>query len=116
MPLFGSRRNGRINFSLEGRSQLNTAVIAPFVFDMCVFMIYTSLLCGHNLHIISEQSRQSGQDIIRFLNRCHIDMILKAVNVNIWDDIIESKVSAHVDGKIMAKGTILVTEKKKVKK
>lgn len=66
---------GKKHFSLEGQSQLNTAVIAPFVFDMCVFMIYTSLLCGHNLHIISEQSKQSGQGIISFLNRCHIDMM-----------------------------------------
>lgn len=66
---------GKKHFSLEGQTQLNTAVIAPFVFDMCVFMIYTSLLCGHNLHIISEQSKQSGQGIISFLNRYHIDMM-----------------------------------------
>ena len=43
-------------------------------------------------------------------------IILKAVNVNSWDDIIESQVLAYVDGKIVAKGTILVTEKKKVTK
>ncbi len=43
-------------------------------------------------------------------------IILKAVNVNSWDDIIEAEVSAYVDGKIVAKGTILVTEKKKVRK
>lgn len=43
-------------------------------------------------------------------------IVLKAVNVNSWDDIIESEVLAYVDGKIVAKGTILVTEKKKVRK
>lgn len=66
---------GREHFSVEGQSQRNTAVIAPFVFDMCVLMIYTSLFCGHNLHIISEQSKQSGQGIINFLNHYHIDIM-----------------------------------------
>ncbi len=66
---------GREHFSIEGQGCLNTAVVAPFVFDMCVLMIYTSLFCGHNLHIISEQSKQSGQGIIRFLNRYHIDIM-----------------------------------------
>ncbi len=66
---------GKEHFSIEGQSQRNTAVIAPFVFDMCVLMIYTSLFCGYNLHIISEQSKQSGQSIIHFLNHYHIDIM-----------------------------------------
>ena len=66
---------GKEHFFIEGQKQLNTAVIAPFVFDMCVLMIYTSLFCGHNLHIISERSKQSGQGIINFLNSYHIDII-----------------------------------------
>lgn len=43
-------------------------------------------------------------------------IVLKAVNVNSWDNIIESDVTAYVDGKVVAKGKILVTEKKKIEK
>jgi len=43
-------------------------------------------------------------------------IILKSENVNSWDDIIEARVTAHVNNKIVAKGTILVTEKSKVKR
>lgn len=43
-------------------------------------------------------------------------ILLKSVNVNSWDNIIEAQVSAYVDKRIVAKGTILVTEKKKVRR
>lgn len=43
-------------------------------------------------------------------------IVLKSVSVNSWDDIIEASVSAYVDNKIVAKGTVLVTEKQKVRR
>lgn len=41
-------------------------------------------------------------------------IILKSENVNSWDNIIEARVTAYVDNELVAKGTILVTEKEKV--
>ncbi len=61
--------------SLPNRENINTGVIAPFGFDMCVLMIYASLFKGHNLHIISEDEKQNGEKIVMYLNNFRIDLI-----------------------------------------
>lgn len=64
---------GKEHFSLK--DNVNVAVIAPFVFDMCVLMIYASLFKGHNLYIIPDELKQSGQGIVNFLNKHQIKIM-----------------------------------------
>lgn len=66
---------GKEHFRIDNKSELNVAVIAPFVFDMCVMMIYVSLFEGHNLFVISEETKQSGQGIVKYINDNHIDIM-----------------------------------------
>ena len=61
--------------SLPNQENINTGVIAPFGFDMCVLMIYASLFKGHNLHIICENEKQNGERIVTYLNNYQIDLI-----------------------------------------
>ncbi len=43
-------------------------------------------------------------------------IVLESRNIYSWDNYIEAKVTAYVDKKIVAKGSIVVTEKSKVKR
>lgn len=77
----------------KGHQQVHTAVLAPFGFDMCVLMIYASLFGGHHLHILSEESKQSGQGILGFLNRHRIDIMDATPNyLRLMDDFLEHHV------------------------
>lgn len=99
---------GKEHFSIEGNKYLNTAVIAPFVFDMCVLMIYTSLFLGHNLHIFSEKSKQSGQSIVGFLNNYQIDIMDATPNyLRLVDNYLQYHQEKFVVKKILCIGDVL---------
>jgi len=66
---------GKDHFQPDNREGFHIAVIAPFVFDMCVLMIFTSLFMGYNLHIIPDDVKHSGKGIITFLNDYRIGLM-----------------------------------------
>ncbi|MGI6117477.1 MAG: amino acid adenylation domain-containing protein [Bilifractor sp.] len=82
---------GREHLLLPGRKIVRTAVIAPFAFDMCVLMIFGSLLSGAHLHILSERTKQSGEGILHFLDRYHIDIMDATPNyLRMIDDALQN--------------------------
>lgn len=66
---------GREHLAASSQSQLKTMVIAPFAFDMSIFMILTSLMKGYHLHIIPTEKKQSGKEIVHYLNSNKIDIM-----------------------------------------
>ncbi|OWR33178.1 hypothetical protein CDO73_01345 [Saccharibacillus sp. O23] len=62
-------------FGLPDRQAADTAVVAPFVFDMSAAMIFFSLLRGERLHLVSDASKRSGRELVEYLNRHAIDLV-----------------------------------------
>lgn len=63
------------HFFIESMQQIRTGVIAPFGFDMCVLMIYTSLFEGYHLHIFADSTKQRGSGIVEYLDKHKIDIV-----------------------------------------
>lgn len=53
---------------------LNIALIAPFIFDASVQQIFGSLLLGHNLYIVPENTKQDGKRLLEYYNSNRIDI------------------------------------------
>lgn len=66
---------GREHLTASSQNQIKTMVISPFAFDMSIFMILTSLMKGYHLHIIPTKKKQSGKEIVHYLNSNKIDIM-----------------------------------------
>ena len=53
---------------------LEIALVAPVAFDASVQQIFASLLQGHCLHIVPEDARRDGTQLLRFYDRHGIDV------------------------------------------
>ncbi len=53
---------------------LNIALLSPYVFDVSVQQLFSSLLLGHCLHIVPEESRTDGVRILEFLDTFRVDV------------------------------------------
>ncbi len=53
---------------------LNIALVAPYVFDASVQQIFGSLLPGHTLYIVPEETRKNGADLFEFYNKYQIEV------------------------------------------
>jgi amino acid adenylation domain-containing protein len=53
---------------------LKVALVAPYIFDASVQQIFASLLLGHQLHIVPEEARLSGKDLLEYYHRYSIDI------------------------------------------
>jgi amino acid adenylation domain-containing protein/non-ribosomal peptide synthase protein (TIGR01720 family) len=54
--------------------KLNVALVAPYVFDASVQQIFAALLLGHCLHIVPDETRMDGEQLIRFYHHYQIDV------------------------------------------
>lgn len=67
-------------FGLEERiynryaGSLNVALVAPYVFDASVQQIFATLLLGHALFIVPEESRGDGEALLNFYKKHGIDI------------------------------------------
>ena len=55
-------------------SQLNVALVAPYVFDASVKQIFASLLLGHKLYIVPEEIRMDGKALSQYYRNNSIDV------------------------------------------
>ena len=65
-----------LNERIFGRygSKLRVALVAPYVFDASVQQIFGSLLLGHSLHIVPDEIRVDGEQLIIFYKNHKIDI------------------------------------------
>lgn len=56
----------------KGYNNVNVALIAPYVFDVSVQEIFSTLLSGNTLHVISEDVRMSGEKMVEYYNKNNI--------------------------------------------
>ena len=54
--------------------KLNVALVAPYVFDASVQQIFATLLLGHRLHIVPDETRMDGEQLIEFYKHHEIDI------------------------------------------
>lgn len=52
----------------------DVALLSSFGFDASVQTIYNTLLNGHTLHIVPEDTKRSGEDLLKFYNEQKIDI------------------------------------------
>ncbi|QOR34871.1 amino acid adenylation domain-containing protein [Clostridium sp. 'deep sea'] len=62
------------NIYSKYHNYLNISLIAPYVFDASVKQIFASLLQGHCLHIIPEECRYMGADLVEYYINNAIDV------------------------------------------
>ncbi|OAB29606.1 hypothetical protein PMSD_21405 [Paenibacillus macquariensis subsp. defensor] len=53
---------------------LHVALLAPFVFDASVQQMFAALLGGYHLHIVPEEVRMDGRQLLAFYNQNKIDV------------------------------------------
>ncbi|MBU7314575.1 non-ribosomal peptide synthetase [Paenibacillus oleatilyticus] len=53
---------------------LHIALVAPFVFDASVQQMFAALLGGYHLHIVPEEARVDGRQLLAFYNHYRIDV------------------------------------------
>jgi len=58
----------------DRNGHLNIALISPFVFDASVKQVFTSLLNGHCLDIVSEEIKTNGRKLIQFYEEHRIEV------------------------------------------
>jgi amino acid adenylation domain-containing protein/non-ribosomal peptide synthase protein (TIGR01720 family) len=56
------------------RHPRNIGLIAPYVFDASIKQIFASLVHGHALHIVPDNIRADGPELLRFYRRYGIDL------------------------------------------
>ncbi|MCP4147600.1 MAG: amino acid adenylation domain-containing protein, partial [bacterium] len=53
---------------------LNIALVAPYTFDASVKQIFATILGGHSLKIVPEETRRIGPELIEFYNRGSVNI------------------------------------------
>lgn len=105
----------KIIFKKYGNKKLSIGMVAPFIFDVSVQQIYTSLLLGHSLFITSNDERRDGRKLVDFINRNNIDIIdvtpthLEMINIAIESNqrIIKRRIHFFSVGEPLYGSTVL---------
>ncbi len=82
---------------------LNIALLAPYVFDASVQQIFSSLLLGHCLFLVPEETRMDGKSLVEYYERNLIDIsdgTPSHINILLNTDV-------PFDGRIKAKHFII---------
>lgn len=56
------------------QNKLNIALVAPYIFDASIKQIFPSLLLGHSLYIVPEDTRLSGSDLLNYYIKNSIEI------------------------------------------
>ncbi|WP_240903879.1 non-ribosomal peptide synthetase, partial [Chengkuizengella sediminis] len=55
-------------------NELNVALVAPYYFDASVKQIFVALTKGHTLHLVPENTRNNGEELLNFYEKNSIDI------------------------------------------
>ncbi len=97
-----------------GNKRLNIALLASFSFDASVQQIFGSLLQGHSLYIVDEESRKDGSRLRAFYNENKIDLsdgtpthLRLFVNANSKNGVLDTLSSWIMAGEELTKELVL---------